>query len=93
MADPLRLEPAPPGRGTFLIASPRLLDPNFMHAVVLLVAHGPEGSHGIVVNRPGSLTVADLKSDHPLLDGRSDPLWVGGAVQVEALQILHRLAP
>ena len=93
MGDDSPLEPAPPARGTFLIAAPRLLDPNFMHAVVLLCAHGPEGSHGVVVNRPGAMTIADLESDHMLLEGRHDRLWIGGPVQAEALQILHRFGP
>lgn len=91
MADTPRLEPALPAPGTFLIASPRLLDPNFMHAVVLLCAHGPEGSHGLIVNRPADLKVADLESDHELLKDRQDPVWLGGPVQREVLQLIHRL--
>lgn len=93
MASALPPRPVPPAPGTFLIAAPRLLDPNFAHAVVLLCAHGPEGSHGLVVNRPGQVTIADLESDHVLLQGRNDPIWVGGPVQVETLQVLHRLGP
>ncbi len=93
MAGSLPLEPALPAAGTLLIASPRLLDPNFMHAVVLLCAHGPEGTHGLIVNRPGTVTVADLGSDHLLLQGRDDRIWLGGPVQQEALQVVHRLGP
>jgi putative transcriptional regulator len=85
------LRPIQPDRGTFLIASPRLLDPNFMHAVVLLCAHGAEGSYGLIVNRQGDMTVEDLESDSVLLAGRRDPIWAGGPVQMETLQILHRL--
>lgn len=88
----------PPGpltlaRGTFLIASPGLLDPNFRRTVVLLCAHGPEGSYGLVLNRARDLTVADLSSDSVLLAGRTDPLWSGGPVQQDTLQVLHRLGP
>lgn len=83
----------PPERGTFLISSPRLLDANFMHTVVLLCEHNDQGSYGLVVNRPGRLTVADLQSDNELLDGRSDRLWLGGPVQLETVQLLHRLGP
>lgn len=91
MPDTPKLEPALPAPGTFLIASPRLLDPNFMHTVVLLCAHGPEGTHGVVLNRPAAMRVAELGSDHVLLRGRQDPVWIGGPVQQEALQVLHRL--
>ncbi len=82
-----------PERGTFLVAAPQLLDPNFMHAVVLLCDHGPDGSYGLIVNRPGRLTVRDLQSDAPLLDQRDDRLWLGGPIQLETLQVLHRLGP
>jgi putative transcriptional regulator len=87
-------DPAPPllpARGHFLVASPRLLDPNFMHAVVLLCDHGPQGSYGVIVNRRGELTLSDLGSDAPLLKGRGDSVWFGGPVGVEQLQVLHGL--
>lgn len=85
--------PVPPERGTLLISSPRLLDPNFMHTVVLLCEHTAEGSYGVIVNRPGKLTVADLHSDNELLEGRRDRLWMGGPVQLETVQLVHRLGP
>jgi putative transcriptional regulator len=83
--------PMLPARGTFLVASPRLLDPNFMHAVVLLCDHGPQGSYGVIVNRKGEITLSDLGSDAPLLQRRDDPVWFGGPVGVEQLQVLHGL--
>jgi putative transcriptional regulator len=83
--------PLLPARGTFLVASPRLLDPNFMHAVVLLCDHGPQGSYGVIVNRKGEITLSDLGSDAPLLKRRDDPVWFGGPVGVEQLQVLHGL--
>src|SRR6185295_7440622 len=85
------LVPLLPTRGTLLVASPRLLDPNFMHAVVLLCDHGPQGSYGVIVNRRGEIKLSDLGSDAPLLEGRTDPVWFGGPVGVEQLQILHGL--
>jgi putative transcriptional regulator len=87
-ADPHRT----PRAGTLLVASPRMLDPNFMHAVVLVCDHGPQGTFGLVVNRPLPLRVADLDADVPLLSGRSDRLWSGGPVQRDALQVVHRVA-
>jgi putative transcriptional regulator len=78
-----------PARGTFLVASPRLLDPNFMHAVVLLCDHGPQGSYGVIVNRRGDVSLSDLGSDVPLLKGKKDSVWLGGPVGIEQLQVLH----
>jgi len=47
-------------RGHLLIASRKLLDPNFNRTVVLLIQHSDEGALGVVVNRPTSKTVEDL---------------------------------
>ncbi len=40
-----------------LVASPLLLDPNFLHSVVLLIDHDSNGSMGVVLNRPLPLTL------------------------------------
>ena len=47
-------------KGHFLVASPRLADPNFFRSVVLMVQHDAEGAMGVVLNRPSSNTIADL---------------------------------
>jgi putative transcriptional regulator len=43
-----------------LVASPLLLDPNFLHTVVLIVEHNESGAMGIVLNRPIPVTVAQI---------------------------------
>src|SRR5688572_8104316 len=83
--------PILPARGTLLVASPLLLYPNVMHAVVMICDHVTEGSYGVVVNRRGELTVGDLGAEVPLLEGRRDPVWLGGPVGVEQLQVLHSM--
>ena len=35
-----------------LLASPLLLDPNFLHTVVLVIEHNESGAMGVVLNRP-----------------------------------------
>ena len=47
-------------KGQLLIASPRLMDPNFVRTVVLMVQHGDEGALGLVLNRPLTATVRDV---------------------------------
>ena len=47
-------------QGQFLIAAPRLSDPNFFHAVVLMVQHSEEGALGLVINRPLTATVSEV---------------------------------
>lgn len=46
--------------GHFLIASPKLVDPNFARTVVLMVQHGEEGALGLVINRPLETSVEEI---------------------------------
>jgi putative transcriptional regulator len=75
--------------GTLLAASPGLLDPNFMHAVVLICQHTGEGAYGVVVNRRAEPTTRQALSEHPVLGQLDFPLFVGGPVGLDSLQVLH----
>jgi putative transcriptional regulator len=46
-------------KGQLLIASRRLLDPNFARSVVLIVHHDEDGAMGLVLNRPLEVSVAE----------------------------------
>jgi len=46
-------------KGQFLVASPKLLDPNFAQTVVLMVQHDAKGALGLVINRPLDITVRE----------------------------------
>jgi len=46
--------------GHLLLASPQLLDPNFVQTVVLLIEHTDDGALGVVINRPTNKTVREL---------------------------------
>lgn len=78
-------------QGSFLAAGPDLLDPNFVHAVVLICQHTPQGAYGLVINRPSPYTARDVLSGHELLKDCELRMHVGGPVQLEALQVLHRV--
>ncbi|MDE0232779.1 MAG: YqgE/AlgH family protein [bacterium] len=45
--------------GQLLVASPRLVDPNFVRTVVVLLNHDEQGAMGVVINRPSEIPVAD----------------------------------
>ena len=83
----MQLHAAP---GTLLAASPDMLDPNFMHTVVLMARHTEEGAYGLVVNREAGLTVAELFPDHPHLGGSRFPVHWGGPVALDSMQFVHR---
>jgi putative transcriptional regulator len=85
----------------FLVAAPALQDPNFAGSLVLMAEHHGEGALGFVVNRAGSIRVADVLDglDEKLAleaaaVGRSGaPVLFGGPVQPERLWILFRPGP
>ncbi|MBB3103865.1 YqgE/AlgH family protein [Azomonas macrocytogenes] len=82
----------------FLIAMPHMDDPDFAHALVYMVEHGPEGAMGLIVNRPSGLSLADVleqlrpDSEPPALC-RSLPIFSGGPVQTERGFVLHPAGP
>lgn len=45
-------------RGQLLVATPGLLDPNFVRTVVFMLEHNEEGAIGVILNRPSELPVA-----------------------------------
>ena len=79
--------------GTLLLSAPEMLDPNFMHAVVLMIHHDDDGAMGVVVNASMESRVGDALSEHPVLKDVGAPLWQGGPVGLDSLQVLHRHPP
>lgn len=83
----LRTEP-----GSVIAAAPDMLDPNFMHTVVLMIQHSEQGAYGLVINRPAAITVDALMPDHPVLGTQKFPIFAGGPVGLDTLQFVHRVA-
>lgn len=79
---------AQPARGRFLVASPELADPNFTQTVVLLIEHGPEGSWGLVINRPTQVPLARMFPEEKAFAGREALLYSGGPVSPGQLLLL-----
>lgn len=52
--------PPVPAPGRLLVATPELVDPNFSHTVVLLLAVQSEGALGVVLNRPSDRRVDEV---------------------------------
>ena len=75
-----------------LVAMPQMGDPNFDRSVILMVEHGRGGAMGIVFNRPGTLTIADIARLHELrVQPGAGQVMVGGPVDRERGFLLHRL--
>jgi len=78
----------------FLIAMPHMADPNFARSLVYLIEHNEHGAMGLVVNRPGELTLGDvLEQLRPEQPARADraglPIYSGGPVQTDRGFVLH----
>jgi putative transcriptional regulator len=79
-------------KGKALVASPHLMDGNFMRSVVYMLRHDEEGALGLVLNRPMQVTVGQLLEE--LLERTVDnasPIFYGGPVD-GPLMVLHQQA-
>jgi putative transcriptional regulator len=79
-------------KGSFLIATPYLRDPNFRQAVILICEHGEGGSLGLVVNQRTEQHIMDVLPQTTGLHERAGLVYSGGPVQKDNLLILHRLS-
>ena len=64
-----------------LVASPELLDPNFVKTVILMVQHNEQGALGLVLNRPTSKMVKEMWKEVGQSPCESyEPVHLGGPV-------------
>ena len=76
-----------------LIATPTLLDPNFVQSVVLVAHHDTEGALGWIVNRLHAKPVRELLAPGQQQGVHAQtPLHLGGPVAADALVALFRRA-
>ena len=77
----------------FLIAMPGMEDGTFARSVVYVCEHSEHGALGLIINKPGSISMADLfeKVDLPLARAElgGQPVFQGGPVQTERGSVLH----
>jgi putative transcriptional regulator len=70
--------------GQLLIATPRLLDPNFSRTVVLLLDHDEDGALGVVLNRPSELPLVAVLPGWSEAVSEPAQLFSGGPVSPES---------
>ena len=80
------------GAGVFLVATHRIIDPRFSQSVILLTQYSPQGAMGVIINRPTEHRLSDLLPEIEALEGRSDRLFFGGPVGVNAIVVLLQSA-
>jgi putative transcriptional regulator len=77
-----------PAKGRLLLSEPFMGDYYFGRAVILLAEHNPEGSFGLILNKPVSRMLNEVTEDFPELD---IPLFLGGPVDPGRLFFIHTL--
>ncbi len=79
--------------GRFLVASRDLGDPYFAEAVILLVQYNDQrGAMGLIVNRRTDVPISRVLNDLKEAQNRTDPVYVGGPVELTSLIALIRSA-
>jgi putative transcriptional regulator len=66
-----------------LLATPVLLDPNFVEAVVLVLDVNEEGALGVVLNRPTALAVSEVLAGWGEVVAEPEVLFQGGPVETD----------
>lgn len=79
-------------RGSLLISSGGLFDPNFRHTVVLVGEHNADGALGVVLNRALDVTVREAVPGLADLVPPDAPLFQGGPVQPSSPVLLAEFA-
>jgi putative transcriptional regulator len=70
--------------GQLLVATPRLRDPNFDRAVVLILSHDDDGALGVVVNRPTSVRVTEILPSWQPVVTEPGVVFHGGPVSLDS---------
>lgn len=76
--------------GSLLVATPLIADGHFERTVVLLLAHGPEGAFGVVLNRPSDVPAGELVPAWGERTIEPGVMFLGGPVAPNAVIGLHR---
>jgi putative AlgH/UPF0301 family transcriptional regulator len=77
--------------GKLLVMERKAPDPAFAESVILLIRYRADGVMGLMLNRAAGVSLSRLRE----LDGtsnRSDPVYVGGPVELGAVTALTRAA-
>ncbi|WP_434451986.1 YqgE/AlgH family protein [Lentzea sp. E54] len=77
--------------GSLLVAAPSLNDPNFMRTVVYIIDQRPEGTLGVVLNRPSEVAVHDVLPPWGTHVTKPQCIYIGGPVEPKTALCLAAL--
>jgi putative transcriptional regulator len=75
--------------GKVLVMEQKSPDPNFAKSVVLLIHYDQDGVVGLMLNQPAGVPLSKLR-DVKGTSKRSDPVYVGGPVELDTVTALVR---
>lgn len=78
--------------GKILVATRRAGDPLFAKTVILLLRYNREGALGLMVNRQTTMPVSQALQELKSAAGHSEPVFVGGPVELDTVFALTRAA-
>jgi putative transcriptional regulator len=80
-------------KGKLLVATPTLREPTFCRTVISILEHTEDGALGVVINRPGDMSLVEVVP--PVADLASQPavVFAGGPVEPQAAIALGVAAP
>ena len=76
--------------GKLLVSARNLPDPNFADSVVLLIQYDAQGALGLMINRRTQATISRVLQDLSVAKSKSDPVYLGGPVELDAVFGLSR---
>jgi putative transcriptional regulator len=71
--------------GSVLIAKPFWQDENYKRSVILLLEHDTNGSAGLILNKPSTLSIHDALPELNILY----PLYYGGPSEIKTVSYIH----
>jgi putative transcriptional regulator len=77
-------------KGKLLVSLPTIREDTFYRTVILVLAHGPQGALGVVLNRPTRIALSEIFPE--LAFQAADPavLFTGGPVEPDGIICLAR---
>ena len=82
---PAHSQESDPSGALTLVASPRLVDPNYRGAVLLAVPIDNSRHVGVIINRPTGRSLASLFPEHAPSKLVRDPVYFGGPMLQQAI--------
>lgn len=76
-------------KGTFLIATPEIDEGIFFRGVMLICEHNPNGSFGLLINKPLELELPEEIINIHNMSNQHVSIRAGGPVQTNQMMLLH----